>query len=151
MATETPQHRVESDLRTAMKSSDKERLSTLRMLLTEINNEALKSGEVDETGFVALVRRAIKQRDEAAEQFAKGNRPELAAKELREKEILSSYLPAQVDEATIRAAAHEIAMAEGLAPGIGMGTLMKALREKFGISADGSTLSRISKETLQGR
>lgn len=151
MATETPQHRVESDLRTAMKSSDKERLSTLRMLLTEINNEALKSGEVDETGFVALVRRAIKQRDEAAEQFAKGNRPELAAKELREKEILSTYLPAQVDEATIRAAAHEIAMAEGLAPGIGMGTLMKALREKFGISADGSTLSRISKETLQGR
>lgn len=151
MATETPQHRVESDLRTAMKSSDKERLSTLRMLLTEINNEALKSGEVDETGFVALVRRAIKQRDEAAEQFAKGHRPELAAKELREKEILSTYLPAQVDEATIRAAAHEIAMAEGLAPGIGMGTLMKALREKFGISADGSTLSRISKETLQGR
>ena len=103
-----------------MKSSDKERLSTLRMLLTEINNEALKSGEVDETGFVALGRRAIKQRDEAAEQFAKGNRPELAAKELREKEILSTYLPAQVDEATIRAAAHEIAMAEGLAPGIGM-------------------------------
>ena len=151
MATETPQHRVESDLRTAMKSSDKERLSTLRMLLTEINNEAIKSGEVDETGFVALVRRAIKQRDEAAEQFAKGNRPELAAKELREKEILSTYLPAQVDEATIRAAAHQIAMAEGLTPGIGMGTLMKALREKFGISADGSTLSRISKETLQGR
>ncbi|HXU31835.1 MAG TPA: GatB/YqeY domain-containing protein, partial [Thermoanaerobaculia bacterium] len=121
------------------------------MLLTELNNEAIKSGEVDEAGFVVLVRRAIKQRDEAAEQFTKGDRPELAAKELREKEILSSYLPAQADEATIRAAAEEIAAAQGLAPGAGMGVLMKALREKFGASADGATLSRISKEVLQSR
>ena len=151
MATETPQHRLEIDLRAAMKAGEKERLSTLRMLLTELNNEAIKSGEVDEAVFVVLVRRAIKQRDEAAEQFTKGDRPELAAKELREKEILSTYLPAQVDEATIRAAAEEIAAAQGLAPGAGMGVLMKALREKFGASADGATLSRISKEILQTR
>ncbi len=151
MATETPQHRLETDLRAALKAGEKERLATLRMLLTELNYEAIKNGEVDETGFVTLVRRAIKQRDEAAEQFTKGNRPELAAKELREREILATYLPDQVDEESIRAAAHEIAMAEGLAPGIGMGTLMKALREKFGVTADGSTLSRISKETLERR
>ena len=134
-----------------MKAGDKERLSTLRMLLTEVNNEAIKNGEVDDAGFVVLVRRAIKQRDEAAEQFARGDRPELAAKELREKEILSSYLPAQADEATIRAAAEEIATAQGLAPGAGMGVLMKALRERFGTSADGATLSRVSKEVLQSR
>ena len=151
MATETPQHRLESDLRAAMKAGDKERLSTLRMLLTELNNEAIKNGEVDDAGFVVLVRRAIKQRDEAAEQFARGDRPELAAKELREKEILSSYLPAQADEATIRAAAEEIATAQGLAPGAGMGVLMKALREQFGTSADGATLARVSKEVLQSR
>ena len=134
-----------------MKAGDKERLSTLRMLLTELNNEAIKNGEVDDAGFVVLVRRAIKQRDEAAEQFARGDRPELAAKELREKEILSSYLPAQADEATIRAAAEEIATTQGLAPGAGMGVLMKALRERFGTSADGATLSRVSKEVLQSR
>ncbi len=151
MASETPRHRVETELRAAMKAGEKERLSTLRMLLTEINNEEIKNGEVDEAGFVALVRRAIKQRDDAAEQFDKGGRHELAEKERREKGILAGYLPAQADEGAIRAAAVEIAAAEGLASGAGMGALMKALRERFGSSADGATLSRIAKEVLSSR
>ena len=151
MASETPRHRVETELRAAMKAGEKERLSTLRMLLTEINNEEIKNGEVDEAGFVALVRRAIKQRDDAAEQFDKGGRHELAEKERREKEILAGYLPVQADEGAIRVAAVEIAAAEGLASGAGMGALMKALRERFGSSADGATLSRVAKEVLSSR
>ncbi len=67
MTTTTPQQRIEADVKTAMKAGEKERLSTLRMLLTEIKNERIRRGsEVDEPGFVSLVRKAIKQREEAS-------------------------------------------------------------------------------------
>ncbi len=87
----TPQTTVETDLRAAMKAGDKERVATLRMLLSEVKNERIRRGpEVDEAAFVGRVRKAIKQRHEASEQFTKGDRPELAAKEEREAAILEA-------------------------------------------------------------
>src|SRR3954463_9036340 len=105
MTTTPPQQRIEADVKTAMKAGDKERLSTLRMLLTEIKNERIRRGsEVDEAGFVSLVRKAIKQREDSVSQYRAGHREELAAKEEAEAKMLADYLPAQVDEAQIRAA-----------------------------------------------
>src|SRR5215470_10772103 len=115
MTTTPPQQRIETDVKTAMKSGEKERLSTLRMLLTEIKNERIRRGsEVDEAGFVSLVRKAIKQREESIAQFRKGQREELAAKEEAEGKILAGYLPAQVDEGQIRAAIEELVASRGL-------------------------------------
>ncbi len=149
MTTTPPQQRIEADVKTAMKSGEKEKLSTLRMLLTEIKNERIRRGsEVDEAGFVSLVRKAIKQREEAASQYRNGGREELAAKEESERKILSAYLPAQVDEGQIRAAVEEIVAEKGLSGPAAMGPIMKEVLARFGSSADGATVNRIAREVL---
>ncbi|MCP4662253.1 MAG: GatB/YqeY domain-containing protein [bacterium] len=148
---DTPQKRIEADLKEALKARDKERLSTLRLLLTEIKNEKIRRGdEVDDDTFVALVRRAIKQRGDAEEQYRKGDRAELADKEKREAEILAAYLPQQVGEDEIRAAIAELVEAEGLAGPRGIGPVMKAMLARFGASTDGATINRIAREILGG-
>jgi hypothetical protein len=147
-----PQQRVEADLKAALKAGDKERLSTLRLLLTEVKNERIRRGaEVDGEAFAAVVRRAVKKCQEAAESFRAGGRPEQAAKEEREVAVLEGYLPKQASEAEIRAAIEAIAAAEGLAGPQAMGALMKAALAKLGASADGKTVSRIAREVLAAR
>jgi len=145
----TPQQRIEADVKAAMKAGDKERLSTLRMLLTEIKNEKIRRmGEVDEAVFVSLVRKAIKQREEAAAQYKTGHREELAAKEESEAKTLAAYLPAQVDEGQIRAAIQEVVASRGLSGPAAIGPIMKEMLARFGSSADGSTINRIAREVL---
>ena len=145
----SPQQRVETDLKAAMKAGEKERLSTLRMLLAEVKNERIRrGGEVDEVAFAGLVRKAIKQREEASEQYRKGDRPELADKEESEAKLLAAYLPAQVDEATIRAAVEALIAERGLSGPAAMGPLMKEMLARFGSSADGAIVSRVAREAL---
>ena len=149
MTTTTPQQRIEADVKTALKAGEKEKLSTLRMLLTALKNEKINRGaDVDEEGFVSLVRKAIKQREEAATQYRQGGREELAAKEQSEGEILAAYLPAQVGEEQIRAAIEELVAAQGLSGPAAMGAVMKEMKARFGSSADGATLNRIAREIL---
>ncbi|HBL29644.1 MAG TPA: glutamyl-tRNA amidotransferase [Acidobacteria bacterium] len=152
MDTMTPQQRIEADVKAAMKAGKKEDLSTLRMLLTEIKNERIRrQAEVDEDAFVSLVRKAIKQREEAAAQFHKGGRAELAAKEESEKAFLATYLPAQVDEAQIRAAIAEVVAARGLSGPAAIGPIMKEMLARFGSAADGATINRLAREALTAR
>ncbi len=149
MTTTTPQQRIEADVKTAMKSGEKEKLSTLRMLLAEIKNERIRRGdEVDEAGFISLVRKAIKQREDSITQYRAGNREELAAKEESELGVLNAFLPAQVDEGQIRAAVEEIVKEKGLSGPAAMGPIMKAVIARFGSSADGGTINRIAREVL---
>ena len=149
MTTQTPQQRIEADVKAAMKAGEKEKLSTLRMLLTEIKNERIRrGGEVDEAGFVSLVRKAIKQREEAAAQYRNGHREELAAKEESEARLLATFLPAQVDEGQIRAAIAELVAARGLSGPAAIGPIMKELLGRFGSSADGATINRLAREAL---
>lgn len=147
--SETPQQRIEADVKAAMKAGEKEKLGTLRMLLTEIKNEKIRrGGDVDEDGFVSLVRKAIKQREEAAAQYRQGGREELAAKEQSEAGMLTAYLPAQVDEAQIRSAIQEFVATQGLSGPAAMGQVMKEMKARFGTSADGATLNRVAREVL---
>jgi uncharacterized protein len=150
MDTATPaQQRIETAVKEALKAGDKERLQTLRLLLTDIKNERIRrGGEVDEAGFVSLVRKALKQREEAALQFRAGHREELAAKEEREGRILATFLPAAADEATVRSAIAALIAERGLAGPAAIGTIMKEMLSRFGTSADGATLNRIARELL---
>jgi uncharacterized protein len=150
MTTTPPQQRIEADVKTAMKSGEKEKLSTLRMLLTEIKNERIrrKGEEVDEAGFISLVRKAIKQREDSISQYRQGGREELAAKEEAEMKMLEAYLPAQVDEGQIRTAIEELVAERGLSGPAAIGPIMKEMLARFGSSADGSTINRLAKETL---
>lgn len=145
----TPQERIQDDLKTAMKAGDKERVGTLRMLLTSVKNERISAGaEIDEETFVRLVRKAVKQRDEAAKQFRDGGREELAEKEAREAELLGEYLPKAVPEAELRSAIEAVVAEQGLSGPRGIGPVMKAMGERYGSRADRGLISRIAKDVL---
>ncbi len=147
----TPLERIQGDIKSALKAREKERLSTLRMLLAEIKNEKIRTGEdVDDDAFVRLVRKAVKQRKDSSEQYRKGDRPELAAKEDREAEILGAYLPQQVGEDEIRSAIEEYVAAEGLSGPRGIGPVMKAMMARFGGTADGKTINQVARQVLVG-
>jgi uncharacterized protein YqeY len=145
----TPQERLSDDVKAAMKAQDKERLGAQRMLLAAVKNEKIELGhDLDDAEFHAVVRRQIKQRRDSIEQFRAGNRIEMAEKEERELAVLEGYLPAQASEDAIRAAIAEVIAAEGLSGPKGLGPIMKAIKAKFGATADGSLVNRLAKEAL---
>ena len=146
---ETPQERIGNEVKQALKAQDKERLSTLRLLLNAIKNERIRTGEeVDDQTFLSLVRKGIKQRRESSEQYRQGDRPELAEKEEREAEILRSYLPPEISDQEIQTAIREFVAAEGLAGPQAIGQVMQEMIQRFAGSADGATINRLARDIL---
>jgi uncharacterized protein YqeY len=145
----TPQQRVEEDLKQSMKARDAERTSTLRMLLAALKNERISLGhEVNEEEFVTVVQRGVKQRQDSVEQYRKGGREELAAKEEREAALLGSYLPAQVSADEVRAAVEAVVREQGLAGPKAIGQVMSAVMPRFKGRFDGKALQQIAREAL---
>jgi len=97
-----------------------------------------------------LVRKAIKQRADSVEQYRKGNREELAAREEREAEILSAYLPPQIDEDELRAAITALVKDQDLSGPAAIGTIMKTMTSRFAGRAEGGTINKIAREVLGG-
>ena len=90
---------VRADLTESMKARTAERTSTLRMLQAAIKNEQINVGhELSDEEALGVIRKSIKQRQDSVEQYTKGNRPELAAKEQAEIEILKSYMPPELSD-----------------------------------------------------
>ena len=145
----SPRAEIERDVKEALRARESERLQTLRMLLAEIKNKSIELGrDVDRDEFAGLVRKAIKQRHEAAQSFEQGNRPEQRDKELREVGHLERYLPAQASEDDLRQAIRELVAERGLAGPSGIGPVMKEMMKRFGGAADGATVNRIAREIL---
>ena len=145
----TPQEMIQNDLKTALKAKDAERLSTLRMLLTEIKNEKIRIGaEVDADGFTRLLQKALKQRQDAVTQYRAGDRPELADKEEREAAILNEYMPEQASEDEIRQAIADLVAKEGLEGPKAIGVIMKGMMAHFGSKAEGRVINRLAREIL---
>lgn len=146
-----PRQRVEADLQAARKGGERERVATLGMLLTAIDNERIRTGEaVDDTGLATLVQKAIKQRKEAAEQYRQGGSEERAGREEREAEILTAYLPEQVGEEELRQAIREIVDAGGLEGPAAIGRVMGQMMGRYRGRADGATINRLAREILAG-
>ena len=96
---------LRSDLTEAIRSSDKVVSGTIRMVLTAITTEEVAGKEartLSEDEIITVLSREAKKRREAAEEFAKGNRPEKAAEEKAEGEVIAKYLPAQLSEDDIK-------------------------------------------------
>lgn len=145
----TPQERIEIEVREALKAHQKERLSTLRMLLNTLKNERIRTGqEVDEATFLKLVRKGIKQRQESSQQFRQGGRQELAEQEDREADILAVYLPPAVDEDELAAAIREYIASAGITGPQAMGAVMKEMLDRFSGRTDGGTINRLAREIL---
>src|SRR5438105_13376058 len=108
--------KIRAELTAAMKARDAERLSTLRMLQSSFKYEQIEVGhELSDEEAMAVIRKGVKQRLDSIEQYTKGNRPELAAKEQSEMELLKRYLPAELTDGELESGLREIVAATGAA------------------------------------
>jgi uncharacterized protein YqeY len=138
--------RIDSDLKDAMRAKDAAKLGVLRLLKSALKYSAIDKagaeGQLDDAEASQVIRKQVKQRQDSIEQFEKGGRPELAAKEKEELAILNAYLPKglEADELTalVRATIAEV----GATSKAQMGAVMKALQGKVAGRADGKTLSQ---------
>jgi uncharacterized protein YqeY len=138
--------RVQADTREAMKAGERDRVSTLRMLASALQQDA-KLGDGDEIG---VVQRERKKRLEAAEAFRKGGSEERAATESSEAKLIEAYLPAQLSDAEL-AELVEAAIAEAGASEPGeMGKVMSLAMPRVGGRADGKRVSAAVRERLAG-
>ncbi len=147
---------IGKDIITAMKARESLRLETLRMAKAAFKNKEIdKRAPLDDAEELQVLQTMVKQRKDAAEQFAKGNRPELALKEQDEIKLLETYLPQTASEEELRAViqgavAH---LAEGgKTPGPkDMGPAMRVVQQRVmasGLHADNKRVSEILKEEL---
>lgn len=142
---------LESDLREALKRKDEVRKTTLRLAIAAVRNEEIaKRRELDDSELLAIVAKEAKQRREAAEQFAKGGRDDLVAREEQELQILLDYLPAQLSEEEIAARAREVIGELGASSPAQMGEVMRVLMPEMKGKADGQVVSGIVKSLLAG-
>jgi uncharacterized protein YqeY len=148
--------KVNQDIVTAMKARDADRLSTLRMMKTALKNKEIdKRAPLTDAEAGQILVTMVKQRRDSIEQFTKGNRPELAAKEAAEIPIIESYMPKAAGEEEVRAIVNEV-IAEMSAAGQRpspkeMGSVMKAVQAKIqaaGQRAEGKQVSEIVKTSL---
>jgi len=142
--------KINSDLTAAMKAKDADRLSVLRMMKAAVKNKEIdKIGELDDAEVMQTLVSLIKQRKDSIEQFTKGGRPELAAKEASEIKIIEEYLPAAVSDDEIAEAVAAAIAETGAASIKDMGKVMKACTAKFaGRPLDGAKLSGLVKAKL---
>ena len=144
---------IQADLKTAMLARDTLRTQTLQGLKSAILYEEVAK-KIRETGLPEediekIIARECKKRDEAAELFEQGGNTESASKERAEKEILSAYLPEQMDEAALSAiiatAIDEI-KPDGAKD---MGRVIGAVKARVGNAADGGLIAKLVKDALQ--
>jgi uncharacterized protein YqeY len=128
--------RIADETKTAMKSGDKARLSTLRMVASAIKNAEIEArtsgkGEVTDESLLPLLQKLVKQRQESAELYDKGARPELAANERAEIAVIQSFLPQQMSEDEVRTAIAAAIKEAGATSAKDMGKVMAALKAKY--------------------
>jgi uncharacterized protein len=148
---------IQKDIVESMKTRQELRLSTLRMVKAALKNKEIdKRSPLDEREEMQVLSTLIKQRHEASEAFTKGNRAELAAKELEEIVFIESYLPKAVGPAEIAAVVRSV-IAEMSTTNAGsptakeMGAIMKNVMARFsGARIDGKQVSEAVKKALAG-
>jgi uncharacterized protein len=137
--------RLKQDLATAMKAGERDRVATLRLVLSELQ-KAAKDGDDDE---VAVLRRERKRRNESASAFREGGRPELAAAEEAEAAIIETYLPPELSDDELRAIVADAVAQTGASSPRYMGQVMKASMARVAGRADGRRVSALAQEALK--
>lgn len=138
---------IKADMRDAMKAKDDLRVQTLRMAIAAFTNELVAkhkkpTDRVDDATAIIVLRRLSKQRKDSAEQFARGGRPELTQKEMKELAIIESYLPQMASRDDIE----KVARAKKEELGIdaaGKGKLMGIVMKELGGNADGQIVKEV--------
>ena len=142
---------VDLDLKTAMKSRDEIKVSTLRMVNAASKNAAIdkKQLQLDDAEFLSVIAKLVKQRRESIEEFKKGNRDDLVQKEEAEIKILQSYLPQSLTDQEIDKAIFEAIQETGASKRSDMSKVMKLVMQKTAGRADGGVISQKVAAKLQ--
>lgn len=141
--------RIQEDQKRALKAQERERLSALRLLSSELQNRRIELGrDLTDEDAIEVLLRALKQRRESEEQFTKGGRPELAVREAAEAEVIREYLPEPLEDEELDGMI-DAAIAEAGATSMrDMGAVMGRLMPMVKGRAEGSVVSARVKERL---
>ncbi|MET0500372.1 MAG: GatB/YqeY domain-containing protein [Candidatus Binatia bacterium] len=142
---------IQDAVKSAMKAGDRVTLSILRLLLSALQNEEIKSRrELSTEEIRRTISTLCKQRTEAIELFRKGGREELAQKEEAELKILQHFLPEQLNESEIRSLIQSSIEEVGAKNVQDLGKVMKQLMPRVSGRADGKRVNELAKEILEG-
>ena len=140
---------VRADLTESMKARSAERTSVLRMLQAAIKNEQINvQHELSDEEVMTVIRKAVKQRHDSIEQYTKVNRPDLAAKEQSELEILKTYMPPELTDEEIESGVREIIASTGAQSKKDMGKVMKEASARYKGRVDGKKIQEIVSRLL---
>lgn len=143
--------RLQADLAEALRARDEVRKSALRMAMAAIRNaEIEKGGGLDDQEAVAVLQKQVKQRRESIEEFRRGGREDLAAREAAEIAVLEQYLPEAATPEEIEAAARRVIAETGAAGPRDIGRVMPVLIREFAGRADGRQINEIVRRLLSG-
>jgi len=148
----TIQERIDADIKEAMRAKEADKLSALRMAKSALMNMAIEKhgagGKLGNLDALNVIRKQLKQRQESVRGFEKGGRPDLAAKERREIDYLSQYLPAPLAENEIQQLVREAIKEVGATSKAQMGAVMKVATEKAAGRVEGKVLSQAVQRIL---
>ena len=146
--------KIESDYKSAVKSKDKNKISTYRLILSGIkdldisNRSGVEKKETDENDIKKLLKKMIKQRSESIEVYKKGNRNDLLEIEQNEINVLTDYLPKQLGEEETKKLCSEIVAKTGASSIKDMGKVMGELKKNHSDSIDFSKAGTLLKDLL---
>lgn len=142
--------KLQEDIKEAMKARDQEKLLALRTLTSDIKKIAIDAGRRDpsDEDVLAAVARAIKQREDSAEQFRTAGRPELVERELAQVGWIRAYQPAQLSEDEVRGIVAEVVAQVGASTKKDMGKVMGALMPRVKGKADGKLVQAVVNSIL---
>lgn len=145
----TKKEQILEDIKSAMKAKERETLSTLRMLQSSIKNEEIANKkDLDDTEIGKIVKKEVKKRKDAIEQYTKGGRQELADKEQSEIKILEKYMPEEMGEEEIKQIIENTIKDINANGPQDMGKVMGVVMPKLDGKADGQIVSKLVKESL---
>ncbi|KYD12336.1 GatB/YqeY domain-containing protein [Saccharococcus caldoxylosilyticus] len=142
--------RLNDDMKQAMKSREKEKLSVLRMLKAALQNEAIKLGksELSEDEELTVLSRELKQRKDSLQEFENAGRADLVEKTKVELEIVQSYMPKPLTEEELLEIVKQTIAEVGASSKADMGKVMGAIMPKVKGKADGSLVNKLVQQQL---
>jgi uncharacterized protein len=140
---------ISNDIKAAMKSGDKAKVGTLRLVNAAIQTAEIEAKTtIDDAAVIAVMTKMVKQRRDSIAQFTSGGRPDLAAIEQAEISIIETYLPKQMDDASVTAAIAAAIEETGAASAKDMGKVMGMLKAKYAGQMDFQKASAAVKAKL---
>jgi uncharacterized protein len=143
------------DMKTAMKAGEKTRLSTIRLIQSGLKDKDIEArgqgkGQLTDDDVLALMQKMVKQRQESIAIYTQAARPELAAGEQAEVEVINGYLPRQMDEAAMQAAIAGVVAETAATSMKDMGKVVAGLKARYAGQMDFARASQMVKAALGG-